>query len=76
MNNVNRRELAKAIDLIDQAATIVADVLADEQEKYDNTPENLEGSERYERLGEIVDQLEECEGDFDDLKNRLEEAAE
>jgi len=38
-----------------------------EQEKYDNAPEGLESSERYERIQEIADSLQEAVGILDGI---------
>jgi len=41
-----------------------------EQDKFDNAPENLQDSERYERIQEIADSLQEA---IDNLDNILED---
>ena len=46
------------------------EVLRDEEEEYrDNIPENLQGSERYERADECVDGLTEA---IDEIERQLE----
>lgn len=77
MNNVNRKALQKAVEQLREAAEIIEGVRDDEQEKIDNTPENLEGTERHERMLEVVDLLDEVvDGDLEDMITKIEEAAE
>ena len=54
MNAEQRTQLQKALD-------ILAEVKEQEQSKVDNTPENLMNSEKYEKMQENVDSLQEAE---------------
>jgi len=53
MNNKQREELRKALDILTQ-------VQEEEQEKYDNAPEGLQDSERVEKFQENADSLLEA----------------
>lgn len=53
MNQKGRDRLSELKDEIEQ-------MQSEEQEKYDNAPEGLECSERYERILENADQLQEA----------------
>lgn len=58
MNKLRRKQIADAIDLIEQAMEILEQVRDDEQEAFDNMPENLQGSERGEVMEEYIYTLE------------------
>lgn len=58
MNAARRKELSKAIDLIEQAKEIISAVAEEEREAYDNLPEGLQESEMEEKMNEIADDLE------------------
>lgn len=55
--------------MLSNATTVVEAVCDKEQDCMDNCPENLQGSERYERMEDAVDNL-------NDALERLEEAKE
>lgn len=58
MNYERRKELKKAIDLIEQAKEIISLVAEQEQEAYDNLPESLQEAEQGEKMYEIINDLE------------------
>jgi hypothetical protein len=60
MNKVRRKEIAKAIELLEQAREILESVRDDEQEAFDNMPESLQSSERGEAMEEYIYTLEEA----------------
>lgn len=66
MNDTRRKELAKAIDLIDRARYIIDDVKDEEQDAFDALPEGLQQSERGEKLEKNVDSLDEISDFLDD----------
>lgn len=101
MNNVRRKDIKQIIDRfdsirkrLDELVSEVESVRSDveyiqwEEEEYrDNMPENLQGSERYDRaddactnLSDAVDALNDMIGaldfDFGDVNTSLEEAME
>ena len=60
MNKIRRKEIAKAIELMEQAREILENVRDEEQEAFDNMPESLQGSERGETMEEYICTLEEA----------------
>lgn len=58
MNNKRRALLKKSVDALETASNYISIVLDEEQDSFNNTPENLEGSERYEKMEEAIDKLE------------------
>ena len=58
MNNDRREKLKRANGYLELALGIVSGVLDEEESCLDNIPENLQGSERYEKIETAVDNLE------------------
>lgn len=80
MNRTRRNELAKLKERIDNVQTEIYEImealesLKDEEQEYlDNIPENLQGSERYDRAEQAVDSLEQA---HDTLETMHDEAGE
>ena len=76
MNNVRRKALR---EIIDRLSVIRSDLemLADEEREYmENMPENLWGSERYEKAEEAVDNLDEALGSLEEIEEAIENACE
>lgn len=69
MNKENRKDLEKAVSLIEQAREIVEAIKDGEQEKYDSLTEGLQQSERGQKF-------EQDASDLDDIFNQLDEAIE
>lgn len=59
MNKIRRKEIARAIELMEQAREILESVRDEEQEAYDNMPESLQGSERGEAMDGYIWTIEE-----------------
>lgn len=76
MNQKRRTEISEAIAQIVLAKQDVESILMDEQTCLDNMPENLEGSERYERIENAVDKLDDAVGSLQDAIDSLGEAME
>lgn len=74
MNAARRKELSKAIDLIEQAKEIISAVAEEEREAYDNLPEGLQESEMGEKMSEIADDLEYV--DLDEVVDTIQEIIE
>lgn len=74
MNAARRKELSKAIDLIEQAKEIISAVAEEEREAYDNLPEGLQESEMGEKMNEIADDLEYI--DLDEVVDTIQEIIE
>lgn len=76
MNNLRRKTLQNLYDIIANAKDNL-DEVRDEEECYkDNMPENLQGSERYERAEETIDALESAISSLEDALDSIEEAKE
>ena len=73
MNNARRKEIVKAMEMIDDAAAIIEECASDEQGYWDEMPENLQESERGERAQQVADELYEMPDELRDVRERLEE---
>lgn len=76
MNNGRRKRLKVARGHLDSARGILTDVLREEQDGYDNMPENLQGSEQYERMEEAIDLLEDAIYSIDEAGDSIDKAGE
>ncbi len=74
MNALRRKELNAIYNLITEARDRL-EAVKDEEEYMDNMPENLQGSERYERAEEVVGMLESTIDTLDLALDDIEEAA-
>lgn len=66
MNKIRRKNLQSIIDQLEELKSSLEGLQAEEEEHRDNIPENMQGSERYEKADEAsgnlsgaVDNLEE-----------------
>ena len=57
MNNTRRKAITKMIESLSNIKDEIENLSDEEQEFVDNAPENLMYSERYERAGEIAQEL-------------------
>ncbi len=76
MNKTRRNALSKLLDELEDIRYKLADISDEEQECFDNIPENLYGSERYENAEAAVDALNSALENLDDLMCYIEEAQE
>lgn len=76
MNNQKREKLKLARGFLSKASDIVSNVLDDEQDCLDNMPENLQYSDKYERMEAAVSKLEDGLNNIETAEECLEEAAE
>lgn len=76
MNNQKREKLKLARSYLSKASDIISNVLDDEQDCLDNMPENLQYSDRYERMEAAVNKLEDGLNNIEAAEECLEEAAE
>lgn len=58
MNKARRKEIARAIELMEQAREILENVNGDEQQAFDNMPESLQCSERGNAMEENIYTIE------------------
>lgn len=76
MNKPTRKQLQKIIDSLESLKTELEEINESEQEKLDNIPENLQGSERYERAETACGYLEDAIYSFDELIENITNAIE
>lgn len=76
MNKSRREALHSASSYIEKALDIVNDARYDEQDCIDNTPENLQSSERCEAMESAVDNLEEAADSLKEALHYIEKAVE
>lgn len=76
MNNQKREKLKLARGFLSKASDIVSSVLDDEQDCLDNMPDNLQYSDRYERMEAAISKLEDGLNSIEAAEECLEEAAE
>ncbi len=72
MNNKKRSVLEQAILLLEKVSDYVSQVEDDEQDALDNMPENLQLSERYEKMEDAVSNLENAINGIDEVKENIE----
>lgn len=73
MNNVRRKQIREAMELIQQAYEILSAVTEEEQEAFDNLPESLQESEKGEQIEQNVEELEEVCDNLDSAYETLAE---
>ncbi len=71
MNKQDRKRFDKAFGLATEAVEILRELSSEEQDKADNMPENLQGSERFDRFEAVAGALEQA---ADDIENAIDEA--
>ena len=59
MNKARRKELARVVDLLDQARDLLDTIRDEEQEAFDNLPESIQCSERGEAMENCISTMEE-----------------
>ena len=74
MNDKRRELLTKAALHLDQASAFVVRARDDEQDALDSMPENLEWSDRYEKMETAVEKLDEALDLIGDASERIAEA--
>lgn len=74
MNEKRRESLRAAVSLLDRAETLVNTVCDQESDALDNYPENLQGSERFEKMEDAVDSLNDALESIGEAKDRIEAA--
>lgn len=74
MNKQRRKDLQAAIDSLEEVKAKVVELLAEEQEYYDNMPEAFQEGERGQNSQSAIDALENVEGSIDEAIQSIEEA--
>jgi hypothetical protein len=71
MNKNDRKELQLIINKLEDLRLDIENIRDQEQDKNDNTPENLQGSEKYEQREECINYLEDASEGVDDIIENL-----
>lgn len=58
MNNARRKRICKIADALNELKSQIDELHDEEQEAFENIPESLQGTERYEIAENAVDMLE------------------
>ena len=76
MNNKRRKQVSEVLGTLDYLRETIEDIHAEEEEAFENLPESLEGSDRYDAMEEAVSNLEDAVDLVDELIEALENAKE
>lgn len=74
MNNSRRKELEKAVNLLEEAQSIIEDCRDEEQDYLDNMPENLQYSEKHDVAEEAFNNLDSACDALSDVIDSVNEA--
>lgn len=73
MNNARRKAIGTIISTLEAAQYDVEAVAEEEQEYADGMPENLQGSEKFEKAEDVALELDQIQSELSDIISRLEE---
>lgn len=76
MNKQRRKEIEKAITLLEEAKSILEQMASDEQDYYDNMPESIQSGERGSQAEAASETLQEAAYDIDEVIERCNTAME
>ena len=76
MNKNDRKELERALALLNEAQEIIETVRDGEQEKFDNLSDGLQQTERGQKFEECVSTLEDAMSSIDEAIGSINEAME
>lgn len=74
MDEKRRGRLRDALKMLTNAASVVEAVCDKEQDCMENYPENLQSTERFERMEDAVDSLNDALEKIDDAKGHIQSA--
>ena len=74
MNEKRRGRLQDALNMLNSVTAIVESVCDSEQDCMDNYPENLQGTEKYERMESAVDRLNDALENIEEVKGYIQSA--
>ncbi len=74
MNKQDRTQLAKAYSMLDDVKSLIEEVANAEQEMFDNLSEDLQASERGQRMEEVASELQNACDTIDDVLATIEGA--
>ena len=73
MNKQRRKELGKAVAILNDALGILEDICAEEQDAYDNLPDGIRDGERGEEMSGYIDSMEEQKSAIEDAISAIED---
>ena len=76
MNNKRRKQIEEIVGTLMDLQSEIESLRDEEQEIVDNTPENLQGTERFEIAEAAAENLDSACSSMDELIDYLNEAAE
>lgn len=76
MNKIRRKSLQALMDQLEEIKGALEDLQSEEEEYRDNMPENLWGSERYEKAEEAISNMEDAVSTLEDVISCIEAAME
>ena len=76
MNKTQRNQIEKWIDSLTEIKEGVESMIEEENEKYENMPENLQDSERGEKMYEGIENLESASSSLEEAIDSLNDATE
>lgn len=74
LNRERRDRLRDAMKMLSNVSSIVERVCDEEQDCMDNYPENLQGTDRFERMEAAVDSLNDALEKIDEAKDCIQSA--
>lgn len=76
MNNPRRKQLNNIVESLNELKEDLEALLSEEEEYRDNIPENLQGSERYEKADNACDSIQYAIDNIEEAVSNIEEATE
>ena len=76
MNTTRRKSPAELYDIISDVKERLEYIKYEEEECFENIPENLEGSERYEKAQAAIENFEEAISNLEEALEYIESASE
>lgn len=76
MNNKRRQKLQGAISFLNNASRIIDSVRNEEDDSMSNMPENLQETERFEKMENAVDAMDDALDDISSAISSIESAME
>lgn len=71
MNNKRRKSLLIAINLLEQALSVINSVKDEENDSLENIPESLQYGEAYDIMEQNVDKLEDISSAIEEISTEL-----
>jgi tRNA U34 2-thiouridine synthase MnmA/TrmU len=73
MNKPRRKELQKALELLEQARDIIGAVMEEEQDAYDNLPDGIQDGEQGCNMSDNISDLEDVVDELDSQCENIED---